>query len=82
VLGLLWDIGQVPLRNLDWLPFTPALWSPSPVLQNVRLYQSVLIQCPCGRVAISDSDGRASSTQVPIVMCMWVPVVMSCHAIH
>jgi hypothetical protein len=22
-----WDIGQVPLRNFDWLPFTP-LWSP------------------------------------------------------
>jgi hypothetical protein len=27
-----WDIGQVPLRNFDWLPFNP-LWSPSLVFQ-------------------------------------------------
>jgi hypothetical protein len=32
VSGSIWDIGQVPIRNFDWLPFTP-LWSPSPVLQ-------------------------------------------------
>jgi hypothetical protein len=24
-LGLFWDIGQVPVRNFDWLPFTPPL---------------------------------------------------------
>jgi hypothetical protein len=28
------DIGQVPSRTFDWLPFTP-FWSPSPVLQLV-----------------------------------------------
>jgi hypothetical protein len=32
--GSIWDIGQVPSRNFDWLPFTP-LWSPSLVLQLV-----------------------------------------------
>jgi hypothetical protein len=32
--GRFQDIGQVPARNFDWLPFTP-LWSPSPVLQLV-----------------------------------------------
>jgi hypothetical protein len=31
VLGQFWDIGKVPIRNFDWLPFTP-LWPPSPVL--------------------------------------------------
>jgi hypothetical protein len=31
--GLIWDIGRVPSRNFDWLPFTPSLWPPYPVLQ-------------------------------------------------
>jgi hypothetical protein len=31
--GRIWDIGEAPTRNFDWLPFTPPLWSPSPVLQ-------------------------------------------------
>jgi hypothetical protein len=30
--GRFWDICQVPVRNFNWLPFTP-LWSPSLVLQ-------------------------------------------------
>jgi hypothetical protein len=30
---LIWDIGQVPVRNFNCLPFTP-LWSPSLVLQG------------------------------------------------
>jgi hypothetical protein len=34
VSGSVWDIGQVSMRNFDWLPFTP-LWSPSPILQLV-----------------------------------------------
>jgi hypothetical protein len=25
-LGPIWDIGQVPSKNFNWLPFTP-LWS-------------------------------------------------------
>jgi hypothetical protein len=25
VSGWFWDIGQVPVRNFDWLPFTPPL---------------------------------------------------------
>jgi hypothetical protein len=25
VSGWFWDIGRVPLRNFDWLPFTPPL---------------------------------------------------------
>jgi hypothetical protein len=33
-----WDIGQVPIMNFDWLAFTP-LWSPSPVLQYHSLLQ-------------------------------------------
>jgi hypothetical protein len=28
--GGFWDIGQVTLRNFNWLSFTP--WSPSPIL--------------------------------------------------
>jgi hypothetical protein len=36
-----WDIGQVPLKNFDWLSFTP-LWSPSPVL-HIHSH-SVLLQ--------------------------------------
>jgi hypothetical protein len=24
-LGLIWDIGQVPSSNFDWLPFTPSM---------------------------------------------------------
>jgi hypothetical protein len=31
---LIWDIGQVLIRNFDWLPFTP-LWSRFSVLQLV-----------------------------------------------
>jgi hypothetical protein len=33
-----WDIGQVPLRNFDWLPFTP-LWSP---LRSFNIDSSVV----------------------------------------
>jgi hypothetical protein len=33
-VGRFWDIGRVPLRNFDWLPFTP-LWSSAPTLQLV-----------------------------------------------
>jgi hypothetical protein len=56
-----------------------------------HLYQDVLIQCqsyygdyacPYGRVAMSDGDGTTSSTQVPAVRCVWVPVAMSCHGRH
>jgi hypothetical protein len=43
VSGWFWDIGQVPVRNLDWLPFTP-LWSPSPVLQSSYRYINSLLQ--------------------------------------
>jgi hypothetical protein len=32
--GLIWDIGQVPVMNFDWLSFNPLLL-PSPVLQLV-----------------------------------------------
>jgi hypothetical protein len=32
-----WDIGQVTVNNFDWLPFTPPLWSPSPVLHQYIL---------------------------------------------
>jgi hypothetical protein len=32
VSGQFWDMGRVPSRNFDWLPFNP-LWSSSPVLQ-------------------------------------------------
>jgi hypothetical protein len=31
VSGLIWDIGRVPSRNFNRLPFAP-LWSPSPVV--------------------------------------------------
>jgi hypothetical protein len=36
-----WDIGQVPVSNFDWLPFTPSLWSLSPVLRPVYLIPSL-----------------------------------------
>jgi hypothetical protein len=36
-VDLIWDIGQVPAKNFDWLPFIPPLWSPSPVLQSQLL---------------------------------------------
>jgi hypothetical protein len=36
VSGWFWDIGQVPLRNFDWLPFTPPLVASS-VLHKVTL---------------------------------------------
>jgi hypothetical protein len=36
----------------------------------------------CGRVAMSDSDGIASSTQVPTIRCAWVPVAVPCCAKH
>jgi hypothetical protein len=35
-----WDIGQVPVSNFDWIPFTP-LWSPSPVLHPMYLIPSL-----------------------------------------
>jgi hypothetical protein len=37
---------------------------------------------PCGRVAMLDDDGMTSSTQVPTVKCVWVPVAVSCHTRH
>jgi hypothetical protein len=55
------------------------------------LYHGMLIQwqsylghypCPCGRVAMSDGDGMASSTQILVVGCTWVFVAMSCCARH
>jgi hypothetical protein len=36
VSGQFQDIGQVPAINFDWLPFTPLLWSPSPVLHKIK----------------------------------------------
>jgi hypothetical protein len=36
VSGWFWDIGQIPVRNFDWLPFIP-LWSPSPIIQGTKL---------------------------------------------
>jgi hypothetical protein len=54
---------------------------------EVRLYQGELIRCQsyhgdyvctCGSVAMSDDDWTESSTQVPVVRCMWVPVATSC----
>jgi hypothetical protein len=37
VSGWSWDIGQVPLRNFDWLPFTPPLVAFSgPLKTNLR----------------------------------------------
>jgi hypothetical protein len=56
-----------------------------------RLYQGMLIQyqsyhddyaSPHGRVAISDGDGMTSITQVLVVRCTWLPVVVSCHAMN
>jgi hypothetical protein len=41
VSGWFWDIGQVPLRNFDWLPFTPPsgrLFGPSVMHANVMSY--------------------------------------------
>jgi hypothetical protein len=55
---------------------------------KVRLYQGVLIPyqsyhanyaCLYGRVAMSDGDGTASSTQVLAVRCAWVHVAVSSH---
>jgi hypothetical protein len=44
-----WDIGQVTVSNFDWLPFTPPLWSPSPVLQLVSepVWSPVGFNRPC-----------------------------------
>jgi hypothetical protein len=58
---------------------------------KTRLYHGVLIQCqryhgrytcPCGRVAMSDIDGMASSTQVPAVRYLWLPMAVFCHAMQ
>jgi hypothetical protein len=58
---------------------------------EASLYQGELIRCQsyyddyacsCGGDAISGGDGIDSSTRVPIVMCVWVFVVTSCHAWH
>jgi hypothetical protein len=35
-----WDIGQVPVSNFDWIPFTP-LWSPSLFLHPMYLIPSL-----------------------------------------
>jgi hypothetical protein len=43
VFGSTWDIGQVLLKNFNWLPFIP-LWSPYPVLQLVlELVRSLVV---------------------------------------
>jgi hypothetical protein len=38
--------------------------------------------CSLSRVAMSDSDGKDSSTQAPAARRVWVPVAMSCHTRH
>jgi hypothetical protein len=52
---------------------------------ETRFYQGELIRCQsyyddyacsCG-VIVSDGDGMDSNTQVSVVRCTWVPVVMS-----
>jgi hypothetical protein len=53
---------------------------------ETRFYQGELIRCQsyyddytcsCGGVIVSDGDGMDSNTQVSVVRCTWVPVVMS-----
>jgi hypothetical protein len=53
---------------------------------KVHLYQGVLIlcqsyhgdyACPYSSVAMLDSDGMSSNTQVPAVRCVWVPLAVS-----
>jgi hypothetical protein len=60
-------------------------------MDKAHLYQGVLIPCqsyhgdyayPCGRVAMSDSDRTAFSTQLLVVRCTWVPLVVSCRVRH
>jgi hypothetical protein len=57
------------------LPFTRAC------LSDVRVIVAIYA-CSFGGVAMSDYDGTDSSTQVPTVMCVWVPVAVSYHARH
>jgi hypothetical protein len=58
---------------------------------EARFYRSMLIQCQSyhgdyeyfyGGAAMSGGDGMNSSTQVCVVRCVSVPVVMSYHARH
>jgi hypothetical protein len=48
-----WGIGQVTVSNFDWLPFTPLLWSPSPVLHlshSLSRFQRVIPDMSAPRV--------------------------------
>jgi hypothetical protein len=38
--------------------------------------------CSLGRVAMSDGDGKDSSTQAPAARRGWAPAAMSCHTRH
>jgi hypothetical protein len=58
---------------------------------KVRLYQGMFIPrqsyygdyvYPGGRVVVSAGNGMTFSTRVPVVRCVWVPVVMSCRVRH
>jgi hypothetical protein len=67
------------------------LWLDLISYEEARFYQDELIQCQSdhgnyacshGGVAMSDSDGMDSSTQVPVVRCAWAPMVTSCHVLY
>jgi hypothetical protein len=58
---------------------------------EAHLYHGELIRCQsdhidyacsCRRVGMSGGDRMDSSTLVPVVRCVWVPMVMSYHARH
>jgi hypothetical protein len=48
---------------------------------KVRLYQGNYVY-PGGRVVVSDGEETTFSTRVPAVRGTWVPVAVSCRAMH
>jgi hypothetical protein len=38
--------------------------------------------CPNGRVVVSDDDGMTFNMRVPVVMCTWVHMIVSCRVRH